>query len=346
MREGRTTVYNDITSKEKLALVNKDNIQLGNDFLEYLASIDRSKTTIDAYRSDLNIFWCWCYEYNNNKFFIDLSKRELAKFQSHCLNVWKWSPSRIRRVKAVLSSLSNYVENMLDDEFQNFRPIVKKIENPTNVAVREKTVLTEEQLQWLLDELVKKERYDQACMLSLAMNNGRRKAELPRMKLSYFADDNIIYGSLYKTPETVVTKGRGSRGKPLTIYTLAKPFKPYLDLWLNYRKEHNINSIWLIPKKVNGEYVDEQISISTMDSWAETFSNMLGVPFYWHSMRHYFTTACSRNNLPDDLIQMLVGWETLDMVSCYKDVTVEEQFSKYFSEDGIKAPESKKLSDL
>ena len=57
MGNGRKTVYNSISSPEKLAKVNPENIQLGNDFLEYLTSIDRSKSTVDAYRNDLNIFW-------------------------------------------------------------------------------------------------------------------------------------------------------------------------------------------------------------------------------------------------------------------------------------------------
>ena len=35
----RKTVYNNICSPEKLAQVNPENIQLGNDFLEYLTSI-------------------------------------------------------------------------------------------------------------------------------------------------------------------------------------------------------------------------------------------------------------------------------------------------------------------
>ena len=345
MAKGRTTVYNQISSPEKLNQVNPDNIQLGEDFLEYLSSIDRSKTTIAAYQNDLNIFWCWCLEYNKNKFFVDLSKREIAKFQSHCLNEWGWSPSRIRRVKAVLSSLSNYIENMLDDEY-DFRSIVRKIESPAACTVRDKTVFEEEQLQFLLDTLVEKGQYDKACMLSLAMNNGRRKSELPRMKVSYFTDENVIYGSLYKTPETVTTKGRGSRGKQLIVYTLKNGFQKYLDLWLKYREENGITSEWLIPKKENGVYLDEQVSITTMDSWAETFSKILGVPFYWHSLRHYFTTACSRSGLPDDVIKNLVGWQSNDMVSIYKDIDADEQFAQYFSEEGIKKVEQKSLSDI
>lgn len=342
---GRTKIQNLITSQEKLEKVNPQNIQLGNDFLDYLSSIDRSPTTIKSYANDIDIFWCWNIDFNTNKFFVDLAKRDIVKFQKHALEVWKWSPNRIRRVKSTLSSMSNYIENMLDDEY-DFRPIIRKIESPTKVEVREKTVFSDEQLKYLLDILVEQDKLAQACMLSLAMNNGRRKSELPRLKTEYFTDENIIYGSLYKTPETVTTKGRGSRGKALIIYTLSKPFKPYLDLWLKYREENSITSEWLIPRKVGGEYINEQTPVTTMDSWAEIFSNILGVPFYWHSLRHYFTTALSEANIPDSVIQDLIGWESAEMCRLYCDTTADAKFGKYFDEDGVKTAEIKSLSDL
>lgn len=343
---GRKIQHNNIVTDDLLKQCNPENMELGKDFLEYLISVDRAKSTIEAYSYDLNIFWVYLLQHCNNKFFVDLSKREISKYQSYCLTEWKWSPARMRRVKSTLSSLSNYVENMLDDEYENFRPIVRQIENPTNEKVLDKTVLTEEQLQKLLDTLVDKKQYDKACVVSLAMNSGRRKSELLRYKVLYFADENIVYGSLYKTPEQIKTKGRGARGKLLTCYTLSKPFKPYLDLWLNYRKENNIESEWLFPKKINGEYINEPMEISTLDSWAETFSRIMGVDFYFHSLRHYFTTACSRSGLPDDVIQSLVGWNSLDMVQIYKDIDADEQFEKYFCEDGIKKVENKSLNDI
>ena len=346
MANTRKTVYNNICSPEKMAQVNPENIQLGEDFLEYLTSIDRAKTTIESYRHDLGVIWVLILDLLNNKFFVDLSKRDIVKIQNHCLNVFGWSPARMRRVKSTMSSLSNYIESMLDDEFSDYRPIVRKIENPAACPVREKTVLEDEQLEDLLEYLVSKKKYDKACMLAMAMHNGRRKSELPRMKVSYFTEDNVIYGSLYRTPETVTTKGRGSRGKQLTIYTLKNGFQKYLDLWLKYREENNITSEWLIPRKENGVYIDEQVTITTMDSWAESFSRYLGVPFYWHSVRHYFTTACARNSLPDDIIKSLVGWESTDMVTLYKDISDDEQFEKYFCEEGIKQVEQKSLSDL
>lgn len=343
---GRKVQYNNIVSDELLEQVNPENIELGNDFLDYLRSIDRSPNTIDAYSHDLNIFWSYLLLHCGNKFFIDLSKRDISKYQSYCLTEYKWSPARMRRVKSTLSSLSNYVENMLDDEFENYKPIIRKIENPVNEKVFKKTVLEDYQLQELLDTLVEKKKYDKACMLSLAMNSGRRKAELPRFKVSYFDDKNIIYGSLYKTPEQIKTKGRGSRGKMLTVYVLSKPFKPYFDLWMNYRKENNIDSEWLFPKKVGNEYIDEPMDSNTLNSWAGSFSNILGVDFYFHSLRHYFTTACSRSGLPDDVIQMIIGWSSLDMVSLYKDIDADEQFEKYFADGEIQKVEQKSLSDL
>lgn len=137
----RVVKHNTLVTPEKMAQVNPDNIELGNDFLDYLVSVDRAKSTIEQYKNDLKIFWVYLMENCGNKFFIDLSKRDISKYQSYCLTELQWSPARMRRLKATLSSLSNYVENMLDDEFENFKPIVRKIENPQNEKVLEKLYL-------------------------------------------------------------------------------------------------------------------------------------------------------------------------------------------------------------
>ena len=174
----RSTVYNQITSSEKLEQVNPENKELGEDWLEYLESIDRSPQSIVAYRSDLNIFWVWNLQYNKNKFFADLTKREVAKFQNHALNTWGWSPNRIRRVKSCLSSLSNYIENVLDDEeeFENYRGIIRKIENPAKEVVREKTILSDEQVDFLLRELVNRKEFRKSlcCCNSCLLWNAER----------------------------------------------------------------------------------------------------------------------------------------------------------------------------
>lgn len=341
---GRSTVYNNITTPELLQQVLPSNVELAEDFIDYLKSIGRAETTIEQYKSDLRIFWVWNLQHNQNKEFIKITKREFARFQNHCLNEWGWSPKRIRRVKSVLSSMSNYIENILDEEpeFEGYRAVVRKIESPADDVVREKSIFTTEELQGLLDYLVEHEEYEKACMLSLAMNSGRRKAELPRFKVNYFSDENVRFGSLYKTPEKVRTKGRG-KGKYLELYVMKKPFDPYLKLWLDERNRLGIESEWLFPLKSNPV---EPLKPETLDSWADTFSRILQKPFYFHSLRHYFTSECLKNNLPASVVQEIVGWESADMVNLYDDRDADETLAKYFDENGIKQVETKNLGDI
>lgn len=344
---GRKTQQNDITSDELLNQVNPDNLRLKEDFITYLDSLQRSLKTLNSYSNDIDIFFVWNLQNNKNKFYIDLTKRDIISFQNYLANINKNSPARIRRLKATLSSMSNYVENILDDEYPNYRNIIRKVENPVNRAVRDKTVFKDEQLEELLNKLVEKKKYKEACALSLAMCSGRRKSELTRFKVSYFDDENIIYGSLYKTPEEIETKGRGRGGKPLQVYTLVKEFKPYFDLWMNERKEKGIESQWLFPKKVGSSYIDEQVDPGTLDTWADIFTRLLdGIPFYWHSLRHYFTTHLSESGIPNNVIQDIVGWDSADMCNIYIDTSTDSKLSEYFGDEGIKEVKPKTLADL
>lgn len=339
---GRATKRNKLTSIEQIAAINPENRRLVSDYLDYLKSTQKSDSTIAVYKNDLDICMVWCLNFNSNKFFVNWTKRDIISLQNWLVNENENSPARVRRLKATLSSLSNYIEAILDDEYPNFRNIIHKVESPVAQPVRQKTVLSDEQLEKLLSELVEKKKYEHACMLALAMCSGRRKSELVRFKVSYFDSCNIIYGSLYKTPETIKTKGRG-KGKFLHCYTLANKFKPYFDLWMNDRAEKGINSEWLFCDHDNPE---EHLDSSTLNSWAETFSRMLGVDFYFHCMRHYFTTHLVRMGLPDGVIQDIIGWTSADMLRLYTDIDVDEQLGKYFDENGIKVNQKASLSDL
>lgn len=340
----RKTKMNSITSPELVSEINPENIRLKDDFLEYLQSVQRSPGTISGYSNDLDIFFVWVLKNARNKFFVDISKRDLVAFQNWLINENKNSPSRVRRIKAAISSLSNFVEAILDDEpeFRGFRSIVRKIENPALQPVREKTVWEDDELESLLNKLVEKKHFDKACYLALAMYSGRRKAELCRFKVSDFDDDKLVCdGALYKS-SPIKTKGRGG-GKYIPCYTLAKKFKPYLDMWLKEREQSSIESEWLFPSKDNP---DQQMGISTVNSWAETFTRLSGKNFYAHSLRHYFTTSLARAGIPDGVIQSIVAWESSDMVRLYTDIDADEQIGMYFSNGDISVPDKKGFSDM
>lgn len=338
---GRKTQQNNITSEELIKQISEENITLMDDFLDYLNSVDRSPKTISSYRSDLYIFFVWNLQNNKNKYFVELNKRELAKFQSHALNVWDWSSNRIRRVKSTLSSMSNYIENILDDEIKNFKPIIRKIESPKKEPRREKTVIPDEEVDRVLNELVEQGKYQMAVALALAAMSGARKSELLLFKMDYFTDDNIVFEALFKTPEKIRTKGSGRAGKMLNKYVVID-FKKYLDLWIEQRKELGIESEWLLVK----ENTHEQMKVSQLDSWANRFSKMFGVDFYFHCMRHYLATKLRKYNIPTPIIQEFFGWSNSQMVDLYDDTEQSDEFGKYFTKDGIKQVEEGSISDI
>lgn len=343
---GRKTVYNQITTPELIAQINPDNVRLMEDFLIYMKSVDRSDMTINGYKSDLLIFFCWNVESNNNKYFIELTKREIAKFQNYALTEWSWSSSRLRRVKSALSSLSTYIENILDDEIKDFKPIINKIENPVKVEVREKTILTINQVEQLLNKLLEQGKEQAACAVALAAYSGTRKSELTRFKVDYFKDEYIVFESMYKTPEKIKTKGRGNKyGKQLYKYTLID-FKKYYDAWMTKRKELGIESEWLfVTKDADNNWI--QAKVSTMNSYADTCSRLLGVPFYFHSLRHMLTTLMAgKYHIPSKVIQEYFGWSSTALVDIYDDTEVADTFGNYFGKEGIIECQQGKITDV
>ena len=341
----RKTKMNRLTSPDLLAQVNPNNTELMSEFLNYLKATKRSEGTVSQYRNDIGIFFCWLLQNANNKDFTKVTKRDIVAFQGWLIDDNGNSPARVRRIKSAISSMSNFCENILadeDEQYASFRSIVRKIENPALEPVREKTVWDDSQLEDLLKTLHERGEDDKACFLALGMYSGRRKAELCRFRVSDFDEDRLVCGgALYKSAP-IKTKGRGG-GKMIPCYTLAKKFKPYLDRWMAYREQNGIDSEWLFPSRLNYE---EHIQISTANSWADTMSRLSGENFYWHALRHYFTTSLAKAGIPDGVIQSIVNWESSDMVRLYKDIDAEEEIGMYFKDGEIAVPEKKGLGDL
>lgn len=344
MGNSRSTVYNNITSEEKKKLISKNNMDLMNDFLDYLSSIDRSPQTIAAYKNDLLIFFTYVLDAFENKNFQDITKREFARFQSHCLNEWEWSPKRVRRVKSSISSMSNFIENILSDEddmFSNFKKSINRIESPNNVAVREKTVLDDEEVQYLLDELLKRKEYQKCCAAAILAYSGMRKGELLQMRPEFFDKDHIVFGSLHQT-DMIRAKGRGKQGHQMRKWIMMQADK-YINPWLDRRKELGIDCEWLFVTRKNGLWS----KLESVDHFTVEFSEILGKPVYMHSFRHFTCTKLLGDyNLPSEVVREFFQWNSVEMLKIYNDRSAVDDFGKYFTAEGVVKQEQKNLSDL
>ena len=340
---GRSTVYNDgLVTEEKWANVSKQNKDLLKDFLDYCKASDKSPATRYQYEQQLKIFFCYLYERCDNKFFVDLKKRDLVKFSLWLQSELKVSSSRISTLRSCISSLSSYIEKVLDDEFPTFRNISSVIEISNREPVRDKTIMSQEEMQNCLDELVKQKKYQIACYFALLVSSGMRKSEAIQMKVSFFEEKNKVLGGLFYLTPQIRTKGKGEKGKPLQKYIAVKLFQPYFEMWMKERKEKGIQSEYLFVTYNDGNYVPA--GVSTVNSWAVKIGKITNLDYYNHSSRHFFTTYMKENGFSDTDIQGLVGWASLDMVRRYDDHTNEQQLEQaldkfkavFGAEDGSK----------
>ena len=194
--------------------------------------------------------------------------------------------------------------------------------------VREKTVLTDEQVEECLDKLLAQGQCQIACALALSFASGMRKAELTRMKVEFFDDAHLILnGKMYKTG-VIKTKGRGSNGKQIPKYVLKNKFQPYFDAWMKQREERGIESPWLFVTTSDGKFV--QATVSQMNTYAEKISTLMNVPFYFHCMRHLWTTNMQKEGISDSAIAEIQSWDSLEMVKRYSDIPTEEHWAQFF----------------
>ena len=318
---GRKTFRKVITSPELTAQINKDNIKLMERFLKNFAT-KRSPKSVTVYRSNLIIFLTWNLLYNENKLFTDIRKIEYADFFDFCVSELRWNANRYHQCHSSLSSFSAWIENYFDEDYPQFRNLLPKIEKPSKEAIREKTILKEEDIDKIFSILEEENRTQEQCLLALAISCGARVSELAQFTLSLIDEENTVFDGLFlETTEKIRTKGSGVQGKMLKKYILKDIFLPYYHKWLAERDE--------IIKKTNQDhdfiFITKDGSPANADrlrDWISTWGDIVEQPIYPHSLRHYQISLLKRLEIDDDLIVYLTGWAEgtgHTMISIYND---------------------------
>jgi len=319
----RKTFRRKIVTPELVAKINEDNKKIVERFLKDKATRS-SGETIKSYQSDADIFFVWNVINNNNKLFTEIKKLEFSDFFSFASNDLQWKSARMNRMRSFLSSLSQFIEKFMDEEYPQFRNIIlKTIESSPKEAARQKTILTDEQIEKLLKFLSETDA-QKACWLALAVYSGSRFSELLRFTTDLIDEEHTAFENLFlETTKQIQTKGRGKTGKMLYKYILKEDFLPYYRTWLEKRQSillatgQSHNYIFL---RENGSPATD----GTVRSWITTMENYLGVNVYPHAFRHFLCTELTRKKIPQAFIQFLFGWSSSEMYNIYNDLTAKD----------------------
>lgn len=325
----KTRYHKNLVTKEKLENVLRDNLLLLEGFLRYCEASDKSRQTVYQYKKQLEMFFVWNAYSNGNIFFTEIKKKNFVSFFRYLNEELEASPNRVASFRAVLSSFSNYIERTLDDEHSSFRNCIVSLESVRRQPIRQKTILSETMYRIMVEQLLEEEEYQLACFVSLLASSGMRRSEIMQVRVTDFVGEGrVVFGCLYETG-FMRTKGPGRAGKVLTRYVFKESFDEYFNLWMEKREELGIESDFLFVRKQKGKW--EPILNTTINSWCKKIERITGIPFYPHSMRHYFVTAMKRKGYPDEIIQKIVKWSSVNMVETYNDLGDYEILESFFA---------------
>jgi site-specific recombinase XerD len=321
----RETFKKKVVTPELLERINPINIKLQKQFLK-IKNTTSSDTTITNYGSDLDIFFCWNVENNNNKAFTDIKKIEFADFFSYATDELQWKSARFQRERATISSFSNFIEKYYDDEYPTFRNVIlKSIESMPKNSIREKTILKESQIDSLKVHLESVEAWQDLCLLTLATGSGARINELLRFKTTDIDCDNVVFNGLFlRTCSQIKTKGRSKTGKMMYKYILKSEFLPYYEKWMIERakimekSEQNHDYIFLAKDSTPA-------TEGVVRGWTNRWGAFLNEDIYPHAFRHYTVTHLTRIGVEVPLIVEIIGWANSEMYAVYLDLAADER---------------------
>lgn len=252
---------------------------------EYIAVQNHSPDTKKQYVSGLKQFGWYLYNSMNNKPFYKVTKRDFLRYISYLRDNRKLSSSAQNFKKACVSSLCNYIENVVaddDDNYKTFRNFTRGLPSIPKNTVYEKVKVTYEEYQEMMRVLKDDENYLGMAWLSTAFNVGARRSEIIQFRteiLNYdFPEDQTFIYS-----HNVRLKGRGEDGK-IEPYMINREALSYMKLWVENR-DHE--SEYIFSTKYNGS--GGQMS----KSWADYFcSEVLSDILRRRINPHLFKASC------------------------------------------------------
>lgn len=272
-----SNVYNKYNTAEKYKYVNQYNKDLLKEFILNLKSEGKKDGTIRMYEANIKIMFIYILEELDNKPICELKKKNFRNYVLWLQNKGL-SVARINNLKSACSSMLSFASD--DDDYEDDIPVnqISKLKPINKESRREIIFLTNEQIEKIKNELIKREKYQIALLLSIMYDSGARRNECYQI----MKDDIDVNGHMTKR------KVIGKRGKTFNIYYHRWTIECY-QLYMNQRGQDDIEELWITRDNKPASY-------ETLYSWITYCRDILkelegdDIPFNPHTFRHSFAT--------------------------------------------------------
>lgn len=295
---------------------------------EFVSVQNHSPQTKKQYISGLKIFGHFIYSHMNNKPLYKITKRDFLRYISYLRDERKMSSSAMSLKKACVSSLCNYIENVVADEieeFRTFRNFTRGLPSIPRNRVYDKVKVTFGEYEEMMKVLESDENWLGMAWLSTAMRVGARRSEIIQFRTEIM-DYKIPDGQNYILSHLVRGKGASTDGKPLE-YMIPLDVLPHWKKWIDSR---GYESEYIFTTKHNGEI--KPLS----PSWADYFcvnilSNILGRRVNVHIFKNSCITHLLESGIDINLVSKFVAHhESVSTTQIYDLRDFEEEKNKIF----------------
>jgi integrase/recombinase XerD len=334
----RGRVYNNFFNPEEWELVNPLNKEIMEDYKMELKQNQKSEGTIKQYYSDWRQIMLYIYRYLDNKYILELNKKDFRRFSLWLTEECHVSNARNNRIMSSSRSLLTFCENEDDIDYDN--NIAKKVKGLPKKEVRDIIFISDKEIMKLKDELLEREEYQKATLLMLVYDSAARKNELYQVKKECFYDENRRYTNI------VI----GKRGKKFPLVYFNETYR-IAQLYLEQRGKDDIPEMW-----ISGKTDKKVVAEGCIYDWFIWMNDLLEklenkkIGWNVHSLRHtslenYETGEhymCKILNKSDGFtlseLQLLAHHSSSDTTSGYLKPKDNEMLGQMF---GIQINESK-----
>lgn len=293
-----------VDEKEYDEMVNPQNKMTIRDFLIEKKSEGKADGTLLQYKYDLRIVSYIIYKHFGNKSFTDLSRKDIRNLSIHFQDR-DLSNSRVNRILSSLRSTLEFCSD--DDDYEYDFNIGSRVKGLPKTPVREITFLTDEQIDWLLEQLVKKGEYLQAVYLSLSYYSAGRKNEVHQVKKEGLTERYF----------TNMVKGKGN--KSFRLY-YGETTQQLISKYLEQRGDDDIKELFV---KVTKTGKRKRLSKASFDYWCEKMGEMLSdyegkaISINPHCFRHSRLENLSKSGIPLEKLKVLANHNDISTTEAY-----------------------------
>lgn len=271
---------------------------------EFITVQDLSPASKKQYTSVLRQFGWYMCSSMNNKFFYKISKRDFMRYLSYLRDNRKMSSSAIGLRKSIVSSLCNFIENIIaedEENYKSFRNFTRGLPPIPKNRVYEKVKVTKDEYDTMMSLLEADENWLGMAWLATAFRVGARRSEIIQFKTEIL-DYSVPDGQSYVLSHIVRGKGKSTDGKPLE-YMIPLDVIPYWRKWVESR---GYESEYIFTTKYGNEI--KAMSAAWADDFcANTLSDMLERRINVHIFKNSCVTYLLETGVDINLVSKFVA---------------------------------------